>query len=283
MSETRELLDLACRLAVDGGKLAAAGWHRDVAAGRTRQAMTAATKSSRTDVVTLHDRAAEGLLVSTLAARRPADAIVGEEGTQRPGTSGISWYVDPIDGTTNFLYGLPLWSTSVGATDASGSLVGAVYVPATDELFAAARGHGATRNGRTIRASGEVDLTLALVATGFSYQPARRAVQASRIAAIVPHIRDIRRTGSAAIDLCYTAAGIVDAYFEDGLNSWDIVAGELIARESGCRSGDFASGPSSPAELLVSSPGLFDALSALLATTRDPPGEPRRVPSDLPD
>ena len=162
---------------------------------------------------------------------------------QRPGTSGLSWYLDPIDGTTNFLYGLPLWSTSVGVTDARGAVAGAVFVPVTGELFAAARGAGATRNGQRIRASSETDASLALVATGFGYLPARRAEQARRLATLIEHIRDIRRGGSAAIDLCYAAAGMVDAYFEDGLNSWDVVAGELIAREAGCRTGDFAGGP----------------------------------------
>ena len=125
-------------------------------------------------MVTAHDRAAEAEIVSGLLAERPDDAIVGEEGTSRAGTSGITWYVDPIDGTTNFLYGYPLWSTSIGAGDEHGALVGAVYVPTTGELFAAARGEGATRNGRPIRCSDEDDLSLALVATGFAYDPAER-------------------------------------------------------------------------------------------------------------
>ena len=206
--------------------------------------MTAATKSSRTDVVTLHDRAAEATIVAALARRRPDDAIVGEEGTQRPGTSGLSWFLDPIDGTTNFLYGLPA-VVDVGrrrrrATERSPAPCSS---RSTGELFAAARGAGATRNGEPIRASGEVDASLALVATGFGYLPARRAEQARRLATLIEHIRDIRRGGSAALDLCYAAAGMVDAYFEDGLNSWDIVAGELIASEAGCRTGDFAGGP----------------------------------------
>ena len=186
-----------------------------------------------------------------------------------PGTSGLAWYLDPIDGTTNFLYGLPLWSTSVGVTDDEGAVAGAVFVPVTGELFAAARGAGATRNGEPIRASGEVDATLALVATGFGYLPTRRAEQARRLATMMEKIRDIRRGGSAAVDLCYTAAGMVDAYFEDGLNSWDVVAGELIAREAGCRTGDFAGGPATPAELLVAPPQLFDQLRRC-----SPPADP---------
>jgi myo-inositol-1(or 4)-monophosphatase len=268
MNENAELRELACELATVGGSMAADGWRRDIASGTSRSTMTAATKSSRTDVVTLHDRAAEATIVAALATRRPDDAIIGEEGTQRAGTSGLSWFLDPIDGTTNFLYGLPLWSTSVGVADAEGTVAGAVFVPATGELFAAARGDGATRNGESIQASREADASLALVATGFGYLPARRSEQARRLAMLIENIRDIRRGGSAALDLCYAAAGMVDAYFEDGLNSWDVVAGELIAREAGCRTGDFAGGPPTPAELLVAPPALFDQLSALLVAAR---------------
>jgi myo-inositol-1(or 4)-monophosphatase len=140
-----------------------------------------------------------------------------------------------------------------------------VYIPATNDLYAAARGAGATRNGAPISASGEIELSLALVATGFGYTPEQRRAQAARLADVAPVIRDLRRSGSAAIDLCYTAAGLVDAYFEENLNSWDIAAGELIAREAGCRSGDFHGGAPHPAELLVATPGVFDALQALLA------------------
>jgi myo-inositol-1(or 4)-monophosphatase len=264
MTERSELRELACELAVAGGTVAADGWRRDIAGGVSRATMTAATKSSRTDVVTAHDRAAEARIVASLTARRPDDAIVGEEGTQRPGTSGLSWYLDPIDGTTNFLYGFPLWSTSVGVADGDGTVAGAVFVPATGELFAAARGAGATRNGEPIRCSAEVDAALALVATGFGYLAERRAEQARRLASMIAEVRDVRRGGSAAVDLCYAAAGFVDAYFEDGLNSWDIAAGELVAREAGCRTGDFAGGPARPSEILVAPPRLFDRLSALL-------------------
>jgi myo-inositol-1(or 4)-monophosphatase len=264
MSSAIELRDVACELATLGGSMAADGWRRDIASGTTRTTMTAATKSSRTDVVTLHDRAAEATIVAALTARRPDDSIVGEEGTEREGSSGVSWFLDPIDGTVNFLYGFPLWSTSVGVADGDGPIAGAVFVPVTGELFAAARGEGATRNGEPIRASGEVDLSLTLVATGFGYLAARRSEQAERLAKLIHRVRDIRRGGSAALDLCYTAAGTFDAYFEDGLNSWDIAAGELIAREAGCRTGDFAGGPATPAQLLVAPPALFDGLSALL-------------------
>ncbi len=181
----------------------------------------------------------------------------------------MSWYVDPIDGTTNFVYDLPAWSTSVAAGDADGTLVGAVYVPAVGELYAAALGQGATLDGRPIRCSAQQDLALALVATGFGYDPTHRRRQAGRLQRLIGSVRDIRRFGSAALDLCFVAAGRCDAYYEDGLNAWDMAAGELIAREAGCRTGDFGGGPVDPQRLLVAAPAIFDGMTALLA---EPPG-----------
>jgi len=259
------LLDLARRLAVEAGDLAAAGRRADLDSGDLHAAIGVATKSSATDVVTRHDRAAERVIVDGITAARPDDTIVGEEGTDRAGTSGIAWYLDPIDGTTNFLYGLPAWSTSIAAVDGDGAVAGAVYLPVTGELFAARRGGGATRNGEPIAATGETDLGLALIATGFGYDPEQRRRQSQRLVAVLPEIRDLRRGGSAAIDLVYTAAGFLDGYFEQHLNRWDMAAGELIAREAGCRSGDFHGGPGRPDELLVTTPGIFEALERLLA------------------
>jgi myo-inositol-1(or 4)-monophosphatase len=263
--EPGALLALACRLAVEAGDRARTDRQADSDNGLDRVELTAATKSSRTDVVTAHDRAAEAAIVGGLTAHRPDDTIVGEEGTNRRGRSSVSWFVDPIDGTTNFLYGLPLWSTSIGASDDAGPLIGVVYVPVTGELFAAERGRGATRNGVTIRCSEESRAELALVATGFGYDALERARQASRLQRILPLVRDVRRGGSAAIDLVYTAAGFLDAYYEEHLNRWDMAAGELIARESGCRSGDFQGGPMRPEQLLVAAPGLYDVIAAMLA------------------
>lgn len=268
-----ELRELACRLAVRAGDGAAAGRRADLAAADPHDrygALGAVTKASVTDVVTRHDRAAERVIVEGLLAHRPADAIFGEEGADRPGTSGVSWYIDPIDGTTNFLYGLPMWSTSVAARDADGAVAGAVYLPVTGELFSGARGEGATCNGQPIRASAETSLALSLVATGFGYQPDERDRQAGRFARLARHVRDVRRMGSAAIDLVYTAAGRLDAYYEENLNWWDMAAGELIAREAGCVSGDFHGGAARPAELLVATPGVFAGLRDLLAATAGP-------------
>jgi myo-inositol-1(or 4)-monophosphatase len=253
-----ELVTVACRLAVEGGDRAMTG--------RGGRPLDITTKSTATDLVTVLDRAAEETIVAGLADLRPTDAILGEEGTHRDGTSGVSWFVDPIDGTTNFVYGIPQWATSVAAGDADGTLAGAVYVPAMGELFAAGRGRGASLNGAPITCSGRTDVSLALVATGFSYRPAERRRQAAVVEHLIGSVRDIRRIGSAAIDLCYAACGRVDAYYEAGLNPWDVTAGELIAREAGCRSGDFDGGPPSADRLLVATPAIFDELVRLLAS-----------------
>jgi myo-inositol-1(or 4)-monophosphatase len=252
-----ELLAIARRLAVAAGDSALAG--------RRGAILDPTTKSSATDLVTAFDRGAEATIVEGLGTARPDDAIVGEEGTKQTGTSGIEWYVDPIDGTTNFVYDLPLWSTSIAAGDADGMLAGAVYAPALGELFTATRGGGAALNGQPIRASDRADLGLALVATGFAYLAERRRAQAKVVADVIGSVRDIRRLGSAALDLCYVAAGRFDAYFETGLNSWDSAAGELIAVEAGCLAGDHHVGPPRPGELLVAAPAIFDDLQQLLA------------------
>lgn len=215
-------------------------------------------------MVTEFDRASEQQIVERLRRERPHDGILGEEGSDTAGTSGVHWLIDPIDGTTNFLYDLPGWAVSVAALDAAGAIAGAVYVPALDELFTAARGGGAFLNGRPIRCGTVTDPATALVATGFGYVAEQRARQGARVALLLPQVRDIRRFGAASVDLCHVAAGRLDAYYEEGLGPWDFAAGELIAREAGCRSGDFADGPASSAELLVANDALFAALRPLI-------------------
>ncbi len=254
------LVQLAKRLAREAGMLALSG--------RRVSVLERNTKSSTTDLVTQHDRAAESLIVERLGAERPADAIVGEEGAALDGTSGYSWFLDPIDGTTNFVYDLPAWSTSVAVAYRGITIAGAVYVPVADELFAARLGAGATLDDRPIRNSGETNLSLALVATGFSYLPANRAAQAAAIARMITEIRDVRRSGSAAIDLCWAAAGRVDAYYEEHLNSWDAAAGELIAREAGCITSDFESGPADPSNIVAAAPGIHAELVDLIRRSR---------------
>jgi myo-inositol-1(or 4)-monophosphatase len=253
------LLQLCISLARQGGDHAA----------RCRQAGLGDLdhKSSATDVVTQCDRSAEKLIVDRIRAERPEDSIIGEEGATITGSSGLVWHLDPIDGTTNFVYGGHAWCTSVAVSDAQGSLAGAVYLPVTQELFSAFRGAGATLNGLAIRCSEATQLGQALVATGFSYDSTRREVQAARLSTLIGSIRDIRRSGSAAVDLCSVACGRVDAYYEDNLNSWDIAAGELIACEAGAISSGFDAGPSTPAHLVVAAPGIHASLQAMIGAT----------------
>ena len=252
----QQLRALACELACNAGAL--------VFEGRRLGLDSVDTKSTPTDMVTEFDKAAEAMIVAGLRATRPDDAIVGEEGTSIAGTSGISWLIDPIDGTTNFYYALPGYAVSIAAADPDGAVVGAVYVPATNELFSAARGLGATLNDQSIGCSRTDALSHALVATGFSYQPAIRRQQIARLQHMIGEVRDIRRLGAASVDLCYAAAGRVDAYFEENLGPWDFAAGELIAREAGCLSGDFSGGPVRTAQVLVANPKLFEPLRALI-------------------
>ena len=250
------LRDLASELARRAGLL--------VLAARRSGIISADTKSSATDMVTEHDRASEELIVGALRSARPDDAIIGEEGTADAGTSGVHWLIDPIDGTTNFLYGLPGYAVSIAAADARGTIAGAVYVPATDELFSAARQQGATLNGEPIRCSSTTAVSHALLATGFSYHAELRRAHMRRLQHIIGEVRDIRRLGAAAPDLCYVAAGRLDAYFEEHLGAWDLAAGELVAREAGCISGDLSGGPVRPAQVLVANPALFEPLRALI-------------------
>ena len=254
-----ELLALATEAAREGGAVALAG--------RRSTVLDSATKSSLTDLVTQFDRDVEAMVVERVLAARPGDAIVGEEGAAVSGESGFEWLIDPIDGTTNYVYDLPAWCTSVAVTRDGVTLAGAVYVPPSDELYAASAGGGASLNGRPIQCGERDELALALVATGFAYQPERRAAQAARLAAMIGSIRDIRRLGSAAIDLCHVGAGRVDAYFEEHLNAWDAAAGELIAREAGCRSSDFDGGAPAASNLVVAAPGVHAALLELLAAS----------------
>jgi myo-inositol-1(or 4)-monophosphatase len=251
-----QLRQFACDLALQAGAL--------ILEGRRNGVGSVDTKSTATDLVTVFDRASEDLIVGSLRQHRPNDGIVGEEGTSLAGVSGIDWLIDPIDGTTNFFYGLPGYAVSIGARDSLGSLAGAVFVPTTNELFSAARGHGAWLNGERIGCSGTAALSQALIATGFSYQPDLRRKHIERLQHIIGEVRDIRRFGAAAPDLCYVAAGRVDAYFEEHLGPWDLAAGELIAREAGCISGDLSGGPVRPAQVLVSNPALFEPLRALI-------------------
>lgn len=225
---------------------------------------SATTKSSATDVVTSADLAAEALIVERLRRERPNDAILAEEGSEHAGVSGLRWVIDPLDGTTNFLYGHPGFAVSIAIQDDQGGLLGVVYDPLSEEIFTAQRGGGAFCNGVAVRCQDEDRLELALVATGFAYRVERRTRQAAILAALLPQIRDIRRMGSAALDLCRVACGRVDAYYEAGLAPWDLAAGELIAREAGALVTGFDGGAPSGEGVLAANPFLHRLLSAAL-------------------
>lgn len=201
----------------------------------------AAAKSSAVDIVTEADREAERIVTAALREARPDDGVLGEEGTGITGTSGITWVIDPIDGTVNYLYNLPMYTVSIAATvpspayaDGRRAIAGAVYNPNSNEMFEAVDGGGARLNGIRIAPTGNTELATSLVATGFGYTAARRTVQAEMAARMLPGVRDIRRFGSAANDLCMVACGRVDAFYEIGLQPWDYAAGALIATEAGC-------------------------------------------------
>lgn len=233
--------------------------------GRRNGPVTANTKSSSIDMVTEFDKASEQLITRGLAERRPDDGIVGEEGADVSSTSGIVWHIDPIDGTTNFFFDVPLWAVSIGAVDELGPVAGAVYIPALAEMFSAARGHGATMNNTPLRARENLDISDALIATGFSYDITQRPHHTRRVANMLNHVRDIRRMGAAAIDLCFVAAGRLDAYFEENLNSWDLVAGQIIATEAGAIVSNFEGGPVRPQQVLASSSALHQSMVKLIA------------------
>ncbi|MFN8039241.1 MAG: inositol monophosphatase family protein [Acidimicrobiales bacterium] len=222
------------------------------------------TKTSPTDMVTDMDRAAERIITEGLLDARPDDGILGEEGTDRAGRSGVRWIVDPLDGTTNYLYGHAGFAVSIAAEQGGRVVAGAVVDPMHGDAFRAVLGGGATRNGDPVRCSEVADPAVALVATGFSYEPERRARQAAVLTQVLPRIRDIRRVGAAAVDLCSVACGRVDAFWEKGLAPWDHAAGALIAAEAGARVGDLGGGPPSTAFTLAAPPALFEALAELL-------------------
>lgn len=235
------------------------------------------TKSSVVDVVTAADREAERLLTEGLRELRPDDGVLGEEGASVTGTTGITWVVDPIDGTVNYLYGLPAYAVSIAATviddsaasaaagntaDGRRAIAGAVYLPVTDELFTAFEGGGVQLNGEPLGGPAETELATALVATGFGYTIERRTEQAEVVRRLIPQVRDIRRMGSAATDLCLLAAGRLDAYYERGLQPWDYAAGVLIAREAGALVLGRTDALPGEAMLIAAAPGLAHELQA---------------------
>jgi len=262
----RALLDLACDAAMAAGRMLAA----QRPPGRSGRPEVTSTKSSPTDVVTEMDRAAEALITERLRAERPGDAFLGEEGGES-GRGRVRWVIDPLDGTVNYLYGLADWAVSIAAEVNGTPVAGVVTVPAHDEVFTAISGEGAwlLAGGAApvaLRCNTDVALAQALVATGFGYAASRRTMQGEVVAALLPRVRDIRRGGSAAVDLCSVAAGRVDAFYERGLNHWDYAAGGLIAAEAGARLGGLAGRPAGPEMAIAADPVLFGHLHDLLAS-----------------
>lgn len=207
------------------------------------------------------DRDAERLIRDLLAQERPDDGLLGEEGSDVSSANGRRWVVDPLDGTTNYLYRFPAWVVSIALEDAQGPAVGVVHDPLHDETFTALRGAGARLNGEPIAVSGAERLDTALIGTGFGYAAERRATQAEMVARLLPQVRDIRRAGAAALDLCMVACGRLDGYYERGLNAWDWSAGSLIASEAGA---SVRSLDGEPFGLLAASPAIAEPLAALV-------------------
>jgi len=242
VSSQIELLELAREAACSAGELLLAR----TAAGAEAEV---SSKSTPTDLVSEADLASERAIRRLLLERRPDDGFIGEEGSSDPGSSGLSWVVDPLDGTVNFLFGIPQWCVSVAVRDREGTVAGAIYDPNRGELFSATRDGpalllaggtetvigwaGAGGEGASTRHLGKVELASAMVATGLSYSAEVRAAQARVLARVIPRVRDIRRFGSAALDLAWTALGRYDAYFERTVKDWDIAAGALICERVG--------------------------------------------------
>ena len=251
-----ELRDLALTVAREAAAL--------VRERRESPVEVADTKSSSVDIVTEADRASEALLRSLLLAARPDDAFLGEEGGSGEGTTGVRWVVDPIDGTVNFLYGLPQYAVSVAAELDGEVVAGAVINAATGVEYAATRGGGATRDGVPIRVRPVAPLSERLVITGFNYDAGIRTLQAAAAARLLPHVRDIRRLGSAALDLAWTAAGRYDAYFERGTKAWDVAAGRLVCARAGLEVRELAPDPPADAGILVAPAALLAPLQRYL-------------------
>ncbi|NDZ78010.1 inositol monophosphatase [Streptomyces sp. SID10853] len=251
-----ELLELALEAARRAGALL-----RD---GRPADLGVAATKSSPIDVVTEMDIAAEKLITGYLTDFRPDDGFLGEEGASAEGSSGVRWVIDPLDGTVNYLYGLPTWSVSIAAEQDGETVAGVVAAPMRGETFHAVRGGGAHLGGARLRCRPAPPLDQALVSTGFNYVATVRTHQAAVAQRLIPQLRDIRRGGSAAIDLCDVAAGRLDGYYERGLHPWDRAAGDLIAREAGALTGGRPGERPTDDLTVAASPGVFEPLQALL-------------------
>lgn len=247
-------LELAEGLAREAGRLLSARYGEPVEGLRS--------KSSGTDMVSEADNEAERAVARGLASARPDDGVLGEEGTSSGGSSGRRWIVDPLDGTTNFLYGIPAWSVSIALEDGQGLLVAVVHSPCLNETYTAERGAGCRLNGAAVRVRPPAPLSAALVATGFAYGADQRAAQVETLRRVLPRVRDVRRAGSAALDLAWVAAGRLDGYWEMGISPWDWAGGALLVTEAG---GAIRVLDGDPPGLLAATPALMEPLAGLVA------------------
>jgi myo-inositol-1(or 4)-monophosphatase len=222
------------------------------------------SKSSATDMVSDADRAAERLVLDRISAARPDDGVVAEESGSAAGSSGLVWVVDPLDGTTNYLFSYPVWAVSIACEDADGGVVAVVHDPCRGETFAAIRGRGATLNGQPVRTRSPRGLDRALVGTGFSYRPADRAFQATVLTHVLGEVRDIRRGGSAALDLAWVACGRLDGFYEWGIKHWDRAAGMLLVSEAGGKAAVFDPGDGLAPCVVAAAVDLYDPLRGLV-------------------
>jgi myo-inositol-1(or 4)-monophosphatase len=233
---------------------------------RLNQERTAvSTKSSLTDMVTDADRASEALIVQRLKEDRPGDEVLTEEAGNLPGTTRVRWVVDPLDGTTNYLYRFPAWSVSVAAEVDGATVAAVVRDPGRGVTFSALAGHGSWQDGQPLLLPSPPPLDRALVGTGFGYDARRRAWQARVLSTVLPAVRDVRRAGSAALDLCFVAAGHLDAFYESGIQAWDRAAGLLVASEAGAWVGGLDGGPPTTGLTIAAHPELAGPLRDLLA------------------
>ena len=225
MTDAAELLELAVEAAHEAGRLLLRRFESDPSGVRT--------KSTATDLVSDADTESEKTILRHIRTRRPDDGWLGEEGSAGASRSGVTWVVDPLDGTVNYLFRIPVWAVSIAAEDESGTLAGVVHDPNRGETFTAMRGRGASLNGAPIVVRDGADLTTSLIGTGFAYDAPTRAAQAEVVAKVLPRVRDVRRAGSAALDLSSAACGRFDGFYEASLEPWDKAAGVLLVKEAG--------------------------------------------------
>lgn len=222
------------------------------------------SKSTPTDLVSDADRDAEAIIVETIRGERPDDGILGEEGGREVSGSGLRWVIDPLDGTVNFLFRIPVWCVSIAVEGEDRTRVAVVYDPCRDELFSAMKGFGAWLNGRPTQVTGASDLADALIGTGFAYDAAAREIQARRLPRVLPRVRDIRRAGSAALDLASVACGRLDGFFEAPMNPWDKAAGVLLVEEAGGLVAELSAPLDDAHGVIAAGPQLFESLRELV-------------------